>query len=102
MLVHDENLPRGLWRLGRVEQLVVGTDGNVRGVAVRVASKGRNATVVNRPVQRLHPLDQKAAGVSEESTDDPHTDDTPNAVSHPENVQRGRCPRRRALHQAQN
>lgn len=105
VLVHDENLPRGLWRLGRVEQLMVGTDGNVRGAAVRVVSKGQNVTIVNRPIQRLYPLEfsvQEAAGISRGSTDEPHTDGTPNIVSHPENEQRSGGPRRRAFHQAQD
>ena len=30
VLVHDENLPRGLWRLGRIKELLPGADGNVR------------------------------------------------------------------------
>ena len=66
VLVHDENLPRGLWRLGRIKELLPGADGNVRSAVVRIVSKGGNPTLVNRPVQRLYPLefnDQEAATV---------------------------------------
>ena len=38
VLVHDENLPRGLWKLGRVKELMRGGDGNVRGAVVKVVT----------------------------------------------------------------
>ena len=37
--VYDEGHPRGLWRLGKIEDLVCGTDGVVQGVCLRVTSK---------------------------------------------------------------
>ena len=37
MLVHDENLPRDLWRIGRIKELFPGADG-VRSVVVRIVS----------------------------------------------------------------
>ena len=51
VLVHDENLPRGLWRLGRIDELLPGADGNVRSAVVRIVSKDGNPTLVNRPIQ---------------------------------------------------
>lgn len=36
VVVHDEALPRGFWRLGKIEELIVGRDGGIRGAAVRV------------------------------------------------------------------
>lgn len=35
VIVHDENHPRGLWKLGKVEELIQGTDENVRGAVSR-------------------------------------------------------------------
>ncbi len=52
-----EDQPRGFWNLGRVEELVIGRDGEARGAVVRVASKGRRSTLLQRPVQRLYPLE---------------------------------------------
>ena len=45
--VHAEYLPRGFWRLGRIEELAAGADRNIRGAAVRVVSRGQNPTIIN-------------------------------------------------------
>ena len=50
---------RGLWKLGRVRELIPGVDGNVRGAFVRVQSGGGHSTI-KRPVQRLYPLEVRA------------------------------------------
>ena len=39
VVVHDEEQPRGFWRLARVEDLLTGADGLVRGATIRVKSK---------------------------------------------------------------
>ena len=57
VVVHDENLPRGLWRLGKVEELIVGADGNVRCARVRISSPNRSPISVKRSLQRLYPLE---------------------------------------------
>lgn len=57
VVIHDENLPRGLWRLGRVKELISGADGHVRCAAVEIASRNRGPTSVKRPLQRLYPLE---------------------------------------------
>ena len=59
VIVHDANRPRGLWKLGRVYELIPGVDGNVRGAFVRVQSGGGHSTI-KRPVQRLYPLEVRA------------------------------------------
>lgn len=53
VIVHNENLPRGLWKLGRIQRLIPGADGRVRSAVVRVGSQGQRATTVKRPIQRL-------------------------------------------------
>ena len=57
VIIHDENLPRGLWKLGRVEKLMVGTDGKVRCAEVRVSASGRSSTTMKQPLQRLYPIE---------------------------------------------
>jgi len=70
---YDEGHPRGLWRLGRVEDLIQGSDGKVRGVYVRVSSKGGRVRVLRRPVQHIYPLEVQ----SEPSDGEPTNTDPP-------------------------
>lgn len=56
VVIHDDNQPRGLWRLGLVLELIVGRDGYVRGAKVRV-SAGERTSVWQRPIQRLYPIE---------------------------------------------
>ena len=55
--IYDEGHPRGLWKLGRIEELLKGADGNVRGVYVKVASSRGHAKVLRRPIQHVYPLE---------------------------------------------
>ena len=57
VIVHDENHPSGKWRIGKVESLVTGSDGCVRGAVVGVKTKGGKRSTLRRPVQRLYPLE---------------------------------------------
>ena len=57
VIIHDEGLPRGFWKLGRVQRLIVGNDGQTRGATVSVASENRRFTSLNRPLQLLYPLE---------------------------------------------
>ena len=61
VIVYDENCPEGLWKLGKVEMLLPGADGNVRGAVVRVNSSGQCSTLLKRPVQQLYPLEVRAS-----------------------------------------
>ena len=56
-VVHDENLPRGFWKLGKVEEVIASRDGRVRGATVRLASRNRQQTLIHRPIQLLYPLE---------------------------------------------
>ena len=53
MLLSEDNLPRGKWRLGKVEKTLVGRDGLIRTVSIRM-KKG----VISRPVQKEHLLEK--------------------------------------------
>ena len=69
VVIHDENLPRGLWKLGTVEELMVGADGNVRSAKVKVTSGDRNSISIKRPLQRLYQLELCSEDKSEQSTE---------------------------------
>lgn len=57
MIVHDDHLPRGLWKLGSIQEVMVGQDGLIRGAVVRVASRDRQHLYLRRPIQLLYPLE---------------------------------------------
>ena len=63
VVVHDEEQPRGFWRLARVENLITGADGLVRGATVRVKSKTRRSSTLRRPIQLLYPLELRSDNV---------------------------------------
>ena len=48
---------RNLWKLGRVEELIMSEDSHVRGAIVRVARAGKPSVLLRRPVQCLYPLE---------------------------------------------
>jgi hypothetical protein len=48
-----DKLPRGEWRLGRVEQLNASRDGKIRSVILRLA----NGRTITRPLRMLYPLE---------------------------------------------
>ena len=58
VLLHDDNSKRGQWKVGVIERLVVGKDGQVRGASVRTTMQGKGKLqYLNRPLQKLFPLE---------------------------------------------
>ncbi len=57
MTVYDEGHPRGMWRLGRIEEIIPNSDNKIRGVRVKVISKGGQVKIIRRPVQHIYPLE---------------------------------------------
>ena len=56
VIVHDEQLPRGMWKLGKIEQLMKDRDGLIRAVVVKVVNKEGQQSLLKRPIQLLYPL----------------------------------------------
>ena len=57
MVMHDDSSRRGFWRLARVEKLVEGVYGQVRGAVIHFSSRGEKRTAMLRhPVTHLYPL----------------------------------------------
>ncbi|XP_011405521.1 PREDICTED: uncharacterized protein LOC100634905 [Amphimedon queenslandica] len=65
VLIHNEELPRGQWRLGVVESLFKGIDRFIRGVSVRTHSPGGQITTLRCPIQKLYPLEVSATSEGE-------------------------------------
>lgn len=57
VLLHDDSNPRGFWKLARVQELLTGRDQKVRSAVVSVPAKGGRTKTLNRPVQKLYPLE---------------------------------------------
>ena len=65
VLIHEEGLKRTQWRLGRVQELVKSSDGQIRGVVLKVNCNGR-VHILRRPVQCLYPLEVAQRTVSDD------------------------------------
>ena len=69
VIVYEENVKWGFWKIGKVEEVIRGRDGVVRGAKVRVITKGK-PVVINRPVQKLYPLEVKAQTLKSSLTEE--------------------------------
>ena len=58
VLIKDDKLKRNSWRRGKVESLIEGRDGKVRGAVLKVFDKGK-ITYIERPIRRIIPLEVK-------------------------------------------
>jgi len=68
IVVDESKLPRGRWRLGHVTKLISGSDGVARGATVDVIVSGGRRLQMDRPVQKLIPLEINAV-VAEQKED---------------------------------
>ena len=53
VMIHEDDKPRGLWRLGRITKLIIGKDGHLRGAVLCVSGD----RTLQRPIQKLFPLE---------------------------------------------
>ena len=53
VVVHDEGLPRGFWKLGKIEEVYSGRDKKIRGARLKLPSGNQ----LRRPIQLLYPLE---------------------------------------------
>ena len=60
VLVHEDNAMRSNWKKGKVVEQIVGKDSVERDAKLRFITKGK-PIIVNRAVQKLHPLEVSSA-----------------------------------------
>ena len=56
VLVHEDNVKRSDWKMGKVLERIVGKDGVVRGAKLKLITKGK-PVIVSRAAQKLYPLE---------------------------------------------
>ena len=59
VIIKEDNVHRGNWRLARVDKLLKGTDGEIRGAEIVVADKNGKLSRIWRALQLLYPLEAK-------------------------------------------
>ena len=62
VVVKSDVSNRAFWRLGMIEELIPGSDGNVRAAVVKVGDKsgGKRTVLLRRSIKHLYPLEEKA------------------------------------------
>ena len=56
VLVHDQDHPRGFWKMAKVQKLITGRDGQTRGAVLKVANRNGKHATLQRPLQCIYPL----------------------------------------------
>lgn len=64
VMVYNEKQTRGFWKMGKVENLIVGRDEKVRGATLRVSSGNGKSSVLQRPIALLYPLEINCKGTT--------------------------------------
>lgn len=59
VLVHEDNVKRSNWKMGKVVGLIIGKDSEVRGAKLKLITKGK-AVFVNRALPKLYPLEVRS------------------------------------------
>ena len=89
VIVKDDHLPRGHWKLGVVQEVLTGRDGLTRAAVVKVAGSNRQQSTLKRPVQLLYPLEIRSdisTVTSSEETPEPISEPESHEQDHSENV----------------
>lgn len=92
VVIYDSDLPRGFWKIAQITQLIEGNDGHYRGAILQVAERGEQATVLQRLLQSLYPLEIHDS--SSEQVSEVIIDKNCDAMEHPTSSSRSlaACP----------
>ena len=56
LIKDDDKLPRNKWKMAKIENVISGNDGKIRGAVLKVCVNGR-CNLIMRPIQRLIPFE---------------------------------------------
>ena len=56
VIVHEKSQPRAIWRMGKIEEVIKGIDGHIRGAVVRIS---KTNSLIKRPINLLYPIEYK-------------------------------------------
>ena len=57
VVIHNDDKRRGFWSTGRIEELLMEKNEKVRAAIVRVYTGQKRSRLLNRPVQKLYPIE---------------------------------------------
>ena len=97
LIKDDTHTPRSMWRIGKVERLVVGRDGKVRGADLVVVLKKGHRTTASRPVQKLIPFEIVQATKNDSNERETENNDLQSEQKYPEELRRTRSKRNAAI-----
>ena len=97
LIKDDIPIPRTKWKMGKVEELIIGRDGKIRGAKLKVNSDQGTSTLVHRPIQKLIPFEIQDENVPDPSlTPNVNNEESSGGASDPMHV-RTRLNRRAAI-----
>ena len=99
ILIHEEKAKRATWKVGVVEEVIKGQDGEIRGAKVRRVGKGKTE-MINCPVQKLVPLEIACKKSLESEKVEEGQDEGKSVVEEKEEVQGCKLPTRVAARNA--
>ena len=56
LIKDDDKLPRNKWKMAKIENVITGNDGEIRGAVLKVCANGK-CNLITRPIQRLIPFE---------------------------------------------
>ena len=65
VVVYEDNVKRGNWKMAEVTEVILGRDGQARGAKVRMVRNGK-VVYLSRPVQKLYPVEIKRENKTKE------------------------------------
>ena len=89
VIIHDDQ-PRAMWKLGIVDELLVGADGEKRAAVLRVL--GKSLKCLRRPVQKSYPLEIAVATTEQYEQNSELEPDLETELEHDTNTTQERNP----------
>ena len=71
VLIHEDKLKRSQWRIGRIDELFISKDGQIRGAGL-VTNTEQGTGRLTRPINKLYPFEtEKSVDSDEEEIEEP-------------------------------